>query len=235
MICAMVGHSIDSCSSFLKQTPVERFQIVKAKRLCILCLPPSHSVKRCNSKVQCSKCSYSHHTLLHFEDTAPAPQITTSQQPSSSQVALAAYTPHTEALFSTEVVLVKNRFKKFVPARILLDSASACNFMTRSCAQRLGLKVNHQGQAVNGIGQVSTDTIGSVNCELVPKNGDCSNKLWLEAAILPTICPDMPSGQIDISSWHHIKNLDLADPEFYKPGPVDMLVSVNILASAWSS
>ncbi|XP_049864838.1 uncharacterized protein LOC126366021 isoform X2 [Pectinophora gossypiella] len=42
----------------------------------------------------------------------------------------------------------------------------------------------------------------------------------------------MPSGQIDISSWKHIRGLDLADPFFHQPGPIDMLVNANILASA---
>lgn len=229
IMCTEVGHTIDDCSNFLKLSASDRFQTAKEKKLCILCLRLSHTVRRCTSKVKCTKCKNNHHTLLHFNEIVAG--SVPEAQPSTSQVALAAYTPHTEALFSTAIVLIKNKFNELVRVRILLDSASACNFITRACAQRLGLKISYHAQSVKGIGQVSTEVLGSVNCEIVPTSGDSSNKLSLEASVLPSICSDMPAGKIDISSWHHIKGLDLADPEFFKPGPVDMLVSVNVLAS----
>ncbi|KAI8426723.1 hypothetical protein MSG28_014425 [Choristoneura fumiferana] len=42
----------------------------------------------------------------------------------------------------------------------------------------------------------------------------------------------MPTEKFDVSTWNHIRNLDLADPHFYEPGPVDMLVNVSFFASA---
>ncbi|XP_037298313.1 uncharacterized protein LOC119190452 [Manduca sexta] len=41
----------------------------------------------------------------------------------------------------------------------------------------------------------------------------------------------MPSIRLDKSSWHHIKALQLADPNCHKPGPVDLLIGAECFAS----
>ncbi|XP_063624778.1 uncharacterized protein LOC134796521 [Cydia splendana] len=42
----------------------------------------------------------------------------------------------------------------------------------------------------------------------------------------------MPTDHVDVSSWRHIRGLELADPHWHIPGPVDLLLNVNILASS---
>ncbi|XP_049864837.1 uncharacterized protein LOC126366021 isoform X1 [Pectinophora gossypiella] len=233
-LCLKVGHNIDKCPKFLKLTPRERFACVKDKRLCIVCLHPSHTVKHCKSSVHCDKCKYRHHALLHFHTSADEDISQQCIEGTSSNIPTALTVPggHSQILFSTAMVLIKNKFNKLTPIRILLDSASACNFITLTCAQKLGLDIRDNAHSVNGIGTVSADTLGTVECEIVPSNGGSSCNFSFNALVLSQICTDMPSGQIDISSWKHIRGLDLADPFFHQPGPIDMLVNANILASA---
>lgn len=231
-MCSVAGHNIDKCSNFLKLSPFERFTQVKDKRLCIVCFSPSHTMKNCKSAVHCNKCKHRHHALLHFAKPDDSESSVPSQSTLQGPTLTVPGHRDSQVLFSTAVVLIKNKFNKLTPIRILLDSASACNFITATCAQKLGLDIKNDCQPINGIGQVSTDTIGSVVCEIIPSNGDITCKFSLNAFVLSQICSEMPSGQIDPSSWRHLQGLDLADPTFYKPGPIDMLVNVNLLASA---
>ncbi|XP_063378884.1 uncharacterized protein LOC134665822 isoform X2 [Cydia fagiglandana] len=229
-MCSAPGHKLDNCTKFLELQPLERFAQVKERRLCILCCRPSHSVKHCKSSVTCGICKRRHHTLLHFdkgkelEPTAPP-----------TQVALAVHNANAPSLFSTAIVMIKNKFNNFVPIRMLMDNASACNFVTLKCAQKLGIPIRNNSPTVNGVGLSSTDTFGIVDCEIVPSNGDSSCKFSFEAFVLPKICHDMPPEPLNVSSWRHLKDLDLADPSFHKSGPIDMLVNVNLFAAALQS
>ncbi|XP_047985218.1 uncharacterized protein LOC125225512 isoform X2 [Leguminivora glycinivorella] len=131
--------------------------------------------------------------------------------------------------------MIKNKYNHLVPIRMLLDNASACNFVTLECARKLGIPIKVNSPSVNGVGLASTDTFGIVDCEIVPANGDSSCTFSFEAYVLPKICPDMPLEPLNVSSWMHLKDLDLADPYFHKSGPIDMLVSVNLFAAALQS
>ncbi|XP_063387436.1 uncharacterized protein LOC134673395 isoform X2 [Cydia fagiglandana] len=229
-MCSAPGHKLDNCTKFLELQPLERFAQVKERRLCILCCRPSHSVKNCKSSVTCGICKHRHHTLLHFEKDK---ELEPTAPP--TQVALAVHNANAPSLFSTAIVLIKNKFNNFVPIRMLTDNASACNFVTLKCAQKLGIPIRNNSPTVNGVGLSSTDTFGIVDCEIVPSNGDSSWKFSFEAFVLPKICHDMPPEPLNVSSWRHLKDLDLADPSFHKSGPIDMLVNVNLFAAALQS
>lgn len=232
-ICATMGHGLSKCPNFLKLLPTERFSKIKEKGLCIVCFSSSHRLKSCKSVACCSRCGSRHHTLLHFEkDVEPSDKVQAPQS-DCQLTTLSVPSCNMQALFSTAVVHIKNSQGKLMPIRILFDSGSACNFVTKDAVDRLGLHVTSSHQSVNGIGQTSTNVLGHVACEIFSTKVNNTSKLFsLDAFVLSTICSDMPAGQIDVSTWTHLRNLDLADPHFYEPGPVDMLVNVNLFASA---
>ncbi|XP_048007225.1 uncharacterized protein LOC125242520 isoform X2 [Leguminivora glycinivorella] len=228
VMCSAPGHTFEHCPKFLELRPMDRFAQVKEKKLCIMCCRPSHSVKNCKSSVSCGVCKHRHHTLLHFDkELEPSTRQT--------QVTLTVHNANAPSLFSTAIVMIKNKYNHLVPIRMLLDNASACNFVTLECARKLGIPIKVNSPSVNGVGLASTDTFGIVDCEIVPANGDSSCIFSFEAYVLPKICPDMPLEPLNVSSWMHLKDLDLADPYFHKSGPIDMLVSVNLFAAALQS
>jgi hypothetical protein len=49
--------------------------------------------------------------------------------------------------------------------------------------------------------------------------------------VLPNITGDQPSSVVDINRWKHIKNLNLADPEFNRPHHIDMLLGGDVYAT----
>ncbi|KAI5632572.1 putative peptidase (DUF1758) domain-containing protein [Phthorimaea operculella] len=235
-LCSATCHKVDKCPELLKLSPSERFAKIKEKRLCILCFQPSHTVKLCKAKSSvCEKCSNRHHTLLHFDsqNNNTESQVESPEAQPSAPSSLAVSGSDTHLLFATAVVRIKNNQNQFVPIRIVLDNASACNIMSQKCANKLGLEIQGSKSSVHGVGRVSSETLGSVSCEIIPFKGDHTSPTFsLNASVMPQIVSEVPTAKLDISLLDHIKDLDLADPHFFKPGPVDMLVSVQLLAQA---
>ena len=48
------------------------------------------------------------------------------------------------------------------------------------------------------------------------------------AAVLPKLSPLLPKSPLKDYQWQHIKGLDLADPSFATPAPVDCLIGADI-------
>lgn len=67
----MQNHTIQNCPKFLELNSHERYDEAKRLKLCINCLRKNHFTKDCNSS-KCRKCSKSHNTLLHFENSTEA-------------------------------------------------------------------------------------------------------------------------------------------------------------------
>ena len=59
-----LSHALWKCQEFGKESVEKRWSFAKDKRLCFNCLG-HHFSKSCKSKVRCSNCKASHHTLLH--------------------------------------------------------------------------------------------------------------------------------------------------------------------------
>lgn len=238
-------HCLENCPGFLKLESTSRFDIIKKNGLCVLCFSPSHQVKECRAP-GCGVCGSSHHTLLHFNIVKPprpsekinadsgepvAPAV--GSQPSTSGTTLTSMTPTTNVLFSTAKILIQGNNGDFKPIRVLLDSASACNFISESAAKSLGLSVNGGNHQVNGIGHSVAEPSGTVSCVLKPIHSRSSSScLSVEALVLSSICADQPVQLVDSSRWSHIQGLVLADPQFACPGPVDMLLNADIFASS---
>ncbi|GAB0095822.1 uncharacterized protein DMENIID0001_112520 [Sergentomyia squamirostris] len=91
-------HSIYKCQKFFQLPVTERWERVKALKLCTNCLRTGHMNNKCVSHNVCRKCCQHHNTLLHREtahtgfsrdvqNTSSASQISTaSQVPTASQV-----------------------------------------------------------------------------------------------------------------------------------------------------
>ena len=59
-----LSHALWKCQEFGKESVEKRWSFAKDKHLCFNCLG-HHFSKSCKSKVRCSNCKASHHTLLH--------------------------------------------------------------------------------------------------------------------------------------------------------------------------
>ena len=57
-------HSLDNCATFVKKNQQEKFAVLKAGGLCLVCLQKGHVGQNCESKNNCSSCGGRHHQVM---------------------------------------------------------------------------------------------------------------------------------------------------------------------------
>ncbi|CAL8145348.1 unnamed protein product [Orchesella dallaii] len=210
---------------FLTKSPKERSEMVKQQRLCFNCLRKDHRILNCSSKTTCRKCHRRHHTLLHEDRAVDPPKDTTPEgtgKPLNSHHA----NMDTQVLLSTAIVRVKSRSNGDQVCRVFLDTGSEGTFITEDCVTRLGLKRHPSQVMVKGISSSSAGcTKGLVNCTLLSNNNNES--IPVSAHILGRVTGTLPQQPCKLAQWIHLQGLTLADPKYYEPGPVDILIGAD--------
>lgn len=227
-------------------TVPERKAIIQENRLCFACFG-RHPVLMCKSSFCCRICKRkSHHSLLHPGSNASASSSSSADHsstkepptPSSgpanvaSNVALANLCPMRPspslALLGTARAIIFDVTGKSHSCRLVLDSGSQVNFITSSLAERLGLPRKKCSFDISGVGHVHVPSKvqGLVSCKLASSYSPKSI-LHLEATIISQITSDLPTTPLSPNMSLPFSGLALADPQFYIPGPVDMLLGVQ--------
>lgn len=193
---------------------------VTEKNICMNCLSVGHKSSSCPSTYTCRICKQRHHTLLHAPKLSS--NVTSINQLSDTDgqyfILLAT------ALIHTDVKGVK------VQLRALIDQGSQVSFITTYAANRLGLKRKPGGPAVKfvGVGDL-VKTNGTA--ELIFSSQFKSDyKCRVSVTVLDKITDQLPSEFIKIKLPQDWKNLELADPEFYKPGSIDILLGAEVVS-----
>ncbi|EFA02786.1 hypothetical protein TcasGA2_TC008524 [Tribolium castaneum] len=135
--------------------------------------------------------------------------------------------PSQSVLLSTAVVEVQDSLGQFQEVRILLDSASQANFITKNCAERLGLSRKTSTFIIKGLGGMNDKASKEVSCTLRSKN-EPSIRFSINAILFDKICDDMPSVSFSTSGWTNLMNLTLADSQFNLSRGIDMLLGADI-------
>lgn len=230
-------HLIYYCREFLRLSVSQRVAEARKRRLCTNCLKENnHSSGKCSAG-SCKVCGHKHNSLLHVpaksneipensktgEESARGPCEGTAVMTHSS----VAYDSH--VLLSTAIVYIADASGVRGPCRVLLDSGSQANFITRLCVKRLGLKSRPGNVKITGInGMVSSaNEIVKINLQL--RLNRFSAKL--ECVLTDRITDRIPASPISRESVRIPRNLKLADPEFYRCSDVDVLVGVELF---WS-
>lgn len=112
--------------------------------------------------------------------------------------------------------------------RALLDSASQASFITEKCVNKLQLKRNKLNISIGGIGACGVGNARSSVALNIKSRVHPDLNFQVEAIVLKRVTENLPSATFDPSNWPHIKGLELADPSFYKPGEVDVLLGADI-------
>ncbi|XP_049309563.1 uncharacterized protein LOC125777819 [Bactrocera dorsalis] len=258
ILCSSSEHRIARCKQFLSLSPTMRYKEAKRLNLCLNCLrvkAVGHSLKDCKSG-HCRHCTSKHHSLLH-QDTNSFPttsqpmasdkppqlsQPTTSSSFNPYSYSSSSFGPSASALVASEVqasvadrefvllataiIYVKNRSGSLIPCRALLDSASQLNFITNRLANQLQLKKIKSSQFISGIGQNDFVDNHIVNFDLHSRINDYIAKL--SAVITPTITDVQPSRSLKGINWNIPQNIRLADPHFFEPQRVDMLIGASL-------
>ncbi|XP_061387580.1 uncharacterized protein LOC133322632 [Musca vetustissima] len=229
--CSSSEHNISNCSSFANIVVSERFNFVKRSGHCINCLRKGHIISKCPSKSRCRVCDSAHHTLLHIFSNPDQPSTSTSNinssqiSTSSNPVSLVARS-FKRAIIPTAVILMKDNCGSFQTVRALLDSCSELNFISEETAKRLKLKFRPFSQEISGIGEVRTAIKFSVETTIKSRS---SSFEWSSCfAVTKSISSRQPGELMNTSQWKIPQNIELADPLFYKPQRIDVLLSAEV-------
>ena len=246
--CNGEQHNLYQCPNFLSKSVDDRRKFMANSRRCYNCLSEFHVVAVCKNKRKCQKCNKRHNTLLHLDidPNKPAQPSVDDVKPTSSsndKTTSKNYfvnndnSAHNSIIDSTQLtsrnihilptakIQVMNSKGNWLIVRALLDSGSTHSFITESCAKRL--------QVPRLETEISVGTLN--NCEAGVSRGVTNFKIrsiWeqeyslrISALIIPTISTKLPSTNIE-TSYRQISSLSLplADQEYYKPAPIDILL-----------
>ncbi|XP_053964178.1 uncharacterized protein LOC128867103 [Anastrepha ludens] len=238
--CRCPDHRIYHCQQFSTLSPNLRQKEAKKLSLCLNCLKGGHQMRDCKSG-SCRACQLKHHTLLHFDRTSSAstsisgpvtqpPTLKSNTIAAISSVpghALTSRSPSDAVLLATAVIFVKNRAGTFVQCRALLDSGSQLHFITNRFTNQLQLRRTKYSSAVSGIGDANLSTEGySVNVVLKSRTSDFSTHIT--SVVVQTITDNQPGFSVSIADWNIPSNIQLADPNFNIPQPIDLLIGAGL-------
>ncbi|XP_047997265.1 uncharacterized protein LOC125234887 [Leguminivora glycinivorella] len=228
LVCGQ-NHHVYQCSKFKSMSLEDRLVEVSKHKLCNNCLRAGHDGSQCTLKGSCRNCKKKHNSLLHCEsvsnnnnkvattDTAKrinsSVNMSTADDDESGQVMLCTA--------QVEVYCPKSNTTHL--ARALLDNASQSSFISESFKKKLNLPTNKiEPFDITGINKQKTEI--SERIQLKVRSRVNSYELDANCWVIPTIADDLPYVAIDVEKLD-LPHVELADPLFYKPDEVDILLS----------
>ncbi|CAH2006544.1 unnamed protein product [Acanthoscelides obtectus] len=115
--------------------------------------------------------------------------------------------------------------KHHAVVRALLDCGSQSSFITSRLCEKLNLTKTKQKLAVSGINDKLT--YANYKCDIIIKSSVGSYSFNLSCFVLDKITTDIPDAPINAKYLNIPVNIELADPEFYDPQSIDVLIGAN--------
>ena len=236
VLCTTEKHPLYVCPRFKVLPHDKMLSTIQNNKLCMNCLRPGHFSRQCGSLNRCRKCQKPHHTLLHDETKGKGqgeqPSVAPAVEPVISSNAATGITSNT--LLMTCVLVVCAPDGTSVKARCLLDSASSTSFVSERLVQALHLPRVSQNLSISGVAGLSHHSpLQSITNFEVFSVSRPAKKFQVSAVVTPRVTSDLPTTPVSFSSkWRHLSGLQLADPNFGRPGRIDVLLGVDIYADA---
>ena len=221
------SHQIFSCQKFLNLTPEKRCEEAKRLKLCYNCLRSSHFTQQCKSGT-CRKCNKHHNSLLHIEQ----PQNKAGSQQKEATVTMhqathVSYPCTNTILLSTAVVKIINDQGKESFARLMLDSGSQSNFITKEFCNSLGIAKQKTNVNITGIG--TGKTVVNERTRITIHSRTNPYKATLDFLVVPRITNNLPAISLNSDILNSIPNdIELADSDFHKSLSIDMLIGAEL-------
>nr|XP_049697612.1 uncharacterized protein LOC126054832 isoform X1 [Helicoverpa armigera] len=213
-------HFIFQCDKF-KSLPVQsRISKAQTSNVCLNCLRPGHNIYKCKMG-HCKYCREKHNTLLHFDRDTVVPNQTTSTLASVNHLSTSRV-----VLLSTALVNVSDAEGNAHTARILLDNGSTTNLISQELARKLNISTYTVESKVRGINDQSSCCTQGCSISLKSINGDY--EIDIDCYVMSKISSSVPNTYIDVHNIGIPTNIVLADPQFYVPSPIDILVGAEV-------
>ncbi|XP_055623375.1 uncharacterized protein LOC129766805 [Toxorhynchites rutilus septentrionalis] len=240
-------HRNFQCNKLNAMSASEKIEKVCSAGVCFNCLRKGHRSKECPSPRSCRKCQRRHHTQLHEDEVTSnvnynsksetctlkitlVDEDLTTKQSNETNVLSTCSCNHARTtktvLLLTAVVLVMDKDKQPHQCRVLLDSGSQVNFLTERMANILGIPKQRASVQISGINNLRTIARDKVEVDFQSR---CSEyRARLECLVTPEITGKIPSVLVNVEEWNIPTNIMLADPNFFKPEQIDMLIGMEL-------
>ncbi|KAH9638590.1 hypothetical protein HF086_012329, partial [Spodoptera exigua] len=152
-------------------------------------------------------------------------QNANSQQ--KEPVTLSATTMTHTLLCTAQVEIINELNNIKVKARALLDTGSQSSFLTEAMREKLGFNKNFsETRKVCGLNNIKTNILGQ--CVVMIKSCSSTFSAPVSCLLVPTITGILPSVEIDVCELDIPCGIQLADPWFFQPSAIDMLLGADI-------
>ncbi|XP_055604882.1 uncharacterized protein LOC129753104 [Uranotaenia lowii] len=235
--CCKEDHSIYRCPKFQQMNLPDKKAVVSRASLCFNCLRALHQVSECPSEQGCKVegCNRKHHSFLHPTNLTSSAKMEAdgaAETPTTSKFTTATMCAHLGAatkqvLLSTAQVLIVGKNGSTVKCRALLDSGSDSHIISESLASKLMINMRPVELPVSGL----NDTQTRVNYTLSTRIKSCAKGFTtseLEFLVVPSVSANLPQCEVDTRTLEIPTGLTLADPAFYVPDPVDVIIGNEI-------
>ena len=242
------NHKIMQCAKFQAMDVSTRFNLARANHLCRNCLSPMHSSNECLSQTNCRKCNKRHHTMLHFANNTPvsnasmqnaSDKATCSESSTNVEHSTVVETQTTcltshklsvpSVLLGTAIVLASDSAGMWKPIRALLDSGSEASYITHACAERLKLSSCPTDIVVSGFGSTTAKNAVQGITKLKIRSSYQESPIHLLSTIVVTnITRNLPKRPLPSTILNQFSHLQLADPDFITPAPIDLLLGADM-------
>ncbi|XP_052750376.1 uncharacterized protein LOC128200575 [Galleria mellonella] len=228
------NHYICHCKKFATLTKSERQYFIKTNNICFNCLIKGHSVKQCRQSTTCKKCGRRHHTLLHLT-TLNKPEITTERNESVQSPSTSCHTANTkpetnnkQVILPTAQIKVKAKNGSTYVLKALVDQGSQASFITEAAVQLLNLDRTPVIGKITGISNSQGVTTKSMVTLTIHCKNPSLSRIEVNAYVLRKLTSILPPREFPQGTWPSSMQLDLADPDFHKPSPIDVLLVHNV-------
>lgn len=238
VICSS-DHYLWGCPKYISQTAQQRYALISKHGRCFNCLG-AHRVSDCRSTKRCTKCGRRHHTTIHRQSvsnkenrpvstgtTKPSDIITTSAQ-TLHAATTSGYTSSCILLATAQVVINNCKSGRSLKVRALIDQGSEVTLLSERVVQTLRLPRTTSTIPLVGVGGHSPNKTHGYTSFKVTSIHENMEEFELSAHILPKITSSIPSVPIHSTHWPHLEELTLADPNFFQPRPVDLLIGADV-------
>lgn len=244
-------HRLYQCQKFKSMDVQDRVKFVTTNRICKICLRDGHGKNPCSWKRGCPirNCNKRHNALLHpksddknhvkdqdvqlkGESSGEVSQktekgnILTSNVTNSELSSSRAICEEDKFIFlGTAQVYVEDKDKNKLLCRAMLDSGSQANIISCNLARKLGLSISSKKTKIMGLGSKFVNNASRINFNLSSLDGRFTTDV--EANILPKNTSYNPCEDVDMNEYD---GFNLADPNFSKPGEIDLLLG-NVIVT----
>ncbi|XP_018360522.1 PREDICTED: uncharacterized protein LOC108759538 [Trachymyrmex cornetzi] len=206
-VCKAKRHPLYLCDKFKQLSVRERIETVKKAKLCYNCLR-SHRGTPCKF----SNCTYA--------------------SSDGRKTSLATISQCAPQLLTSPLVYIQDRKQNIVKARALLDTCATANFISETLVRRLSIPVIKHSIPIGAINAIKTESRGLVRVSIQSLHSNFGKSLT--CLVVPAITDLLPSETFPRDMLKLPQNIRLADPEFHKPRPVELLIGSGATLSLFS-